>query len=107
MGGDSVATMIFIVALACALASLALMLFGLASSNPAWKVIASMALIVVTIVCMVLIRDIVRSTYLDQYFDASKFSVQPQTGVIILFLLLLLVGLGVIGYMVKKVVAPR
>jgi hypothetical protein len=107
MGGDGVATAILVVALVCAVASIALMLIGFGSSNPVWKVIAGIVLITLTIICMVLIRDLVRSAYLERYFDASRFSVEPQTGVIVLFFLLLLGGLGIIGYMMKKLLVAR
>ena len=105
MGDDGFATVIFVVALTCALASLALMLVGYHSAEPTSKVVASIVLI--TIICMVFMRDIVRDAYLDRYFDASKFSVEPQTSVIFLFFFLLLIGLGVIGYMLKKVATTR
>jgi hypothetical protein len=107
MGGDAFATAVFAIALVCAFASLVMMFIGLASSNPAWKLTTGIVLIALTIICMVIIRDFVRSAYLERYFDATRFSVQPQTGVIVLFFLLLVGGLGVIGYMIRKVVAAR
>lgn len=107
MGGDGLATTVLVAALACALASLALMLAGMASANPAWKVILGIVLIAFTVICMVVIRDIARSAYLVRYIDASRFSMIPQTNVIVLFFLLLVSGVGVIGYMIKKVVAAR
>ena len=107
MGGDVFATIIFIVALVCALASVVLMIVGYVSPKPASKVVSGIVLIAFTIICMVLMRDIVRDAYLDRFFDASKFSVQPQTGVIVLFFVLLFVGLAVVGYMIKKVVSAR
>jgi len=107
MGGDDLATVVFVVALVCAFASIALMMVALTTSNPSWKLIAGFALITLTIICMVVMRDFVRGVYLERYFDASKFSVEPQTGVIVLFFLLLVGGLGVVGYMMKKVVAAR
>jgi hypothetical protein len=106
-GADAFATAVFVVALVCAFASIALMVAGFASSNPGWKLIAGIVLITLTIICMVIMRDLVRGVYLARYFDATKFSVEPQTGVIVLFFLLLLGGLGVIGYMVRKVVAAQ
>jgi hypothetical protein len=107
MGGDGIATTIFVAALVFALASLALMLAGLASPEPTWKIIVGIVLIMFTVICMVLIRDIARSAYLGRYFDAGRFSLEPQTSVIVLFFLLLVGGLGVIGYMIKKVIAAR
>jgi hypothetical protein len=107
MGDDGLATTIFVAALVFALASLALMLGGLASANPRWKIIVGIVLITFTVICMVLMRDIVRSAYLGGYFDVGRFSVEPQTGVIVLFFLLLVGGLGVVGYMIKKVVTAR
>ena len=107
MGGNGFATLVFLVALTCTVGSLALMLMGFVSAHPYWKVLTGIVLISLTVICMVVMRDIVRSAYLEQYFDASRFSVVPQTGVIILFFFLLIAGLGVIGYMLKKVAAAR
>jgi hypothetical protein len=107
MGGDGFATLVFLVALICAVGGLAFMLVSFLSANPHWKVLTGIVLISLTVICMVLVRDIVRSAYLDGYFDASRFSVVPQTGVIVLFFFLLAVGLGVIGYMLRKVTLAR
>jgi hypothetical protein len=107
MGGDGFATLVFSVALTCAIGSLVFMLLGLMSTKPFWKALTGIVLISLTVICMVLVRDIVRSASLQGYFDASRFSVAPQTGVIILFFFLLVAGLGVIGYMLKKVAASR
>jgi hypothetical protein len=107
MGGDGFATLVFVVALTCAVGSLAFMLIGLVSAKPYWKVLTGIVLISLTVICMVLVRDIVRSAYLQGYFDASRFSIAPQTGVIILFFFLLVGGVGVIGYMLRKVAASR
>jgi hypothetical protein len=107
MGGDGFATLVFSVALTCAIGSLVFMLLGLMSTKPFWKALTGIVLIFLTVICMVLVRDIVRSASLQGYFDASRFSVAPQTGVIILFFFLLVAGLGVIGYMLKKVAASR
>jgi hypothetical protein len=107
LGGDQLATLIFVGAIVCALGSLVAMLTGYVSSSPGPKVVVGIGLIALTVVGMVLMRDIVRDAYLDRYFDASRFSVETQTGVIVLFFLLLVVGLGIVGYMLKKVVAAR
>lgn len=87
--------------------SLAWMLLGFVSAKPMSKVVTGIALITPTVICMVLIRDVVRDAYLDRYFDASRFPVETQTGVIILFFFFLIVGLGVLGYMVRKVASAR
>jgi hypothetical protein len=107
MGADAFATAVFALALVCSFASLVVMVIGFVSSSPTWKLITGIVLIALTIICMIIIRDSVRSAYLERYFDAGRFSVDPQTGVIVLFLLLLVCGLGVIGYMIRKVVAAR
>jgi hypothetical protein len=107
MGADAFSTAVFALALVCAFASLVMMAIGFVSSSPTWKLITGIVLIALTIICMVIVRDLVRGAYLERYFDASKFSVEPQTGVIVLFFLLLLGGLGIIGYMIRKVVAAR
>ncbi len=107
LGGDLLATGIFLTALLCALVSLVLMVVGYVSANPAPKVISGIGFITLTVVGMVLMRDLVRDAYLDRYFDVSRFPVHSQTGVIVLFFLLFVVGLVVLGYMVRKAVAAR
>jgi hypothetical protein len=107
LGGSGFATGVFLTAMACALLSVVLMLIGYGAKAPSSKVISGVVLIAITLVCMVIMRDLVRDAYLGQYYDPTKFTVEPQTGVIIIFVALLLVGLGIVGYMLKKVVASR
>jgi len=50
---------------------------------------------------MVLIRDMVRTAYLKPYFSLSDLKLEPQYSPMILFLVTLIAGIGLIGYMLK------
>ena len=65
------------------------------------QVWASTFTTVITIVIMVFIRDIVRTAYLKPYFTLSDLTVVPQYSPMIFFLITLIAGIGLIGYMLK------
>ncbi len=54
-----------------------------------------------TVTFMVVVRDIVRRALLSPYFSISELTVAPQYSVFYLFLAILLVGLVIIGIMLK------
>ena len=65
------------------------------------RVWASAGAAIFTIVIMVLMRDMARSAYLKPYFALSDLKVEPQYSPMILFLVTLIAGIGLIGYMLK------
>ncbi len=62
---------------------------------------------VFTVVVMVLIRDMVRTAYLKPYFALSDLKVEPQYSPMILFIVTLIIGIGLIGYMLKLATKQR
>jgi len=54
-----------------------------------------------TVVVMVLIRDMTRAAYLKPYFTLSALKVEPQYSPMIIFIVTLIAGIGLIGYMLK------
>jgi len=50
---------------------------------------------------MVLMRDVLRTAYLKPYFNLSMLRVEPQYMPMVLFIVSLVVGIGVIGYMLN------
>jgi len=50
---------------------------------------------------MVITRDQLRSMYLEGSFDTASLQVNPQYGVLILFLVILLIGLASVAWMLK------
>jgi len=60
-----------------------------------------------TIIIMVLIRDLVRRAYLEPYFTISTLKVVPQYSPLILFVVTLVIGLSLVGYMLKLALQNR
>lgn len=60
------------------------------------------ATIVVTIVLMAVVRHQIRQMQLGQYVDVNAIPVNPQWGVFAIFAVLLVAGLGVVGWMLWK-----
>jgi hypothetical protein len=102
MGGSILGTVLL--ALGIMLPILSLMLVLLASRSPrprpmAWTGIGVLA---VTLVVMVLIRDLVRDGFLAGKFNVMDRVADPQWGVIALFTVVLVGGLGTVGYLLRR-----
>ncbi|SDZ97410.1 hypothetical protein SAMN05660420_00927 [Desulfuromusa kysingii] len=65
------------------------------------RVVLTSAIALVTLIVMVIMRDLVRSAYLQPYFQLSDLTVEPQYSPLIFFLLVFAGGLLLIGYMLK------
>ena len=55
----------------------------------------------VTILCMVLMRDALRTAMLEPYFSLAMLEINPQYGSLVLFLVFLCIGIAAIVYMLK------
>jgi len=53
------------------------------------------------LVIMILMRDLVRTTYLSPYFTPADLLVHAQYSPLIFFLMVFVAGLGLVGYMLK------
>ena len=93
LGGSSFATLLFFSGLTGAGAAL---FFGF--NKRVWP---STGAVVFTIIVMVLMRDMVRAAYLNPYFTLSDLKVEPQYSPMIIFIVTLIAGIGLIGYMLK------
>jgi hypothetical protein len=71
------------------------------------RVWPSTGAVVFTVVVMVLIRDMVRTAYLKPYFALSDLKVEPQYSPMIIFIVTLIAGIGLIGYMLKLATKQR
>jgi len=71
--------------------------------KPAALSIAGSFSILLTISAMVVVRDIVRTKYLEPHFNVNTLRVDSQWSVFILFAILLIVALGTLAFMVSKV----
>jgi len=99
LGGSSSATLLLLCGLTGAGTAL---FFGF--NKRIWP---STGAVVFTIVVMVLIRDMVRTAYLKPYFALSDLKVEPQYSPMILFIVTLIIGIGLIGYMLKLATKQR
>lgn len=102
MGGDPTATTYLVVGLSFVVIAVLLMSLALFAEKPKGWALAGIGSTAVVIVMMSLMRDFVRDAYLKPYFRPSEFSVQPQTTVLILFVVLLIIALGLVAWMVRK-----
>ncbi|HSQ76103.1 MAG TPA: hypothetical protein VLT13_11125 [Bacteroidota bacterium] len=93
MGGDLTATIVFALGFLCGIGAIATA-FG---NN--YRATLSMAIL--TILAMVITRDQLRSMYLQGSFDPASLQVNPQYGVLILFLVILAIGLASVAWMLK------
>ena len=69
-----------------------------AAQNKVWP---TSALALITVVDMVLVRDLLRSAYLKPYFSPKQLTVVPEYSPMILFLVAFAAGLAIIAYMIK------
>jgi len=60
-----------------------------------------------TIIIMAFIRDLVRRAYLEPYFVISTLKVVPEYSPLILFIVTLVIGLSLVGYMLKLALQSR
>jgi len=60
---------------------------------------AGMGMMAITVALMVGMRHMLRLTCLADYADLGALKIQPQSGVIALFLALFILGLATVGYM--------
>jgi len=93
MGGNSYATLLIAIGVALALAAL--------YSGYKKRVMMTSWLALATLVVMIFMRDLVRRFYLAPYFKLSDLTVEPQYSPLIFFLVTFVVGIIMIGYLLK------
>lgn len=93
MGGSARATVFFLLGVAGTLLAL---IFGFKA-----RVRLCAAATLVTVLCMVLMCDFLRTAMLEPYFSLSMLEVNPQYGSLWLFLVFLAIGCTAILYMLK------
>ena len=91
------------------LLALGAIIFLLLAANAKGNGLAVMGIAggVLTVALMVLVRDRMRTEYLSPYFRPSDLPVAPQGGVIAIFLVLFVAGLGAVYWMLTKLTAAR
>jgi len=93
MGGSVLHTVAFLVALALVATALVQGFSG--------RVVGTTVALVLTVLAMVVMRDLVRMASLAEYFHPSQLEVTGQYGSMFLFLFSFVAALGVIAYMLK------
>jgi hypothetical protein len=104
---DGVGVTVFGVALLSTLAATILLLVGGTAKEPSPMIHAGFGMVLITVALMVVMRDMVRTAYLQPYFQLSRLQVSPQTGIIIVFLLTFAGGLATLVWMLRKVAQGR
>ncbi len=95
MGGSSMATGFLVAGIVLTLAALH---FGFKKD-----VVKTAAATILLLVAMIFMRDLVRTGYLSPHFSVSKLVVQTEYSPMIFFLVVFVIGLMMIGYMLKLV----
>jgi hypothetical protein len=104
---DGLGVAVFGVALLATLAATILLLVGGTAKEPLPLIHAGFGMVLITVALMVVMRDMVRTAYLQPYFQLSRLQVSPQTGIIIVFLLTFVGGLATLVWMLRKVAQGR
>lgn len=103
LGGDLIATVVFILGVLLALGALLMGVASIYAAEPHRPLRGAAAALVLTLVMMALVRDQVRRGALEAAgFEPAPW-VEPQWGVIGLFAILLLIALGAVTWMVVAI----
>lgn len=100
---DALGVSIFALALVTTLAATIMLLIGGTAKKPGPLVHAGFGMVIITVALMVVMRDMVRTAYLQPYFQISRLQVSPQVGIIVVFLLTFIGGLATLVWMLRKV----
>lgn len=99
MGRNCYASILFSFGIIC---SGTVLFFGY--KKKVWRSTFITTLIVIT---MVLMRDIVRTAYLKPYFSLSNLKIVPQYLPMFFFIITLIMGIGLVWYMLKLARTPK
>jgi len=93
MGQDILATLFLMIGILAGIGALVTGFLG--------KLKPTISQILITLAAMIITRYNLRMMYLSDNFQLSQLKLSPQYGVLILFLAVLLIGLGTIAYILK------
>ncbi len=93
VGGSALHTALFVAALVAAVFCL---YYG--NKERVWPTTAAMA---ITVLFMVLVRDLARQAYLARYFHPADLQLVPQWSPMLLFVAILVIGVAVVIYMLR------
>lgn len=93
MGQNISATIILVIGIFAGIGALVTAFLG--------KLSPTISQLLITLLAMIVTRYNLRMMYLSDSFELSQLQLKPQYGVLVLFLVILLIGLGAIYYMLK------
>jgi hypothetical protein len=99
MGQSMLETMLWVVGMGLAIWAIPVLKRAISSPQSAALPLGT-ALIAVTVATMVILRDLVRSAYLGEYFTLDMPKVDVMWGAIIMFLIAFVIGLWVLRWLV-------
>jgi len=107
LGRDVVATSVLGVATLLALVAMVLVLIAARGKAVRGMTIAGAVVLAVVLVLMATVRSIVRDAYLIGKYDVTAQPTDPNWVVVVLFLALMLGGIGIVSWMTHAVVTRR
>lgn len=99
MSGNMVMTVLLLAGILLAIGAMVLALLD--------KFMPTLFHVVALLLVMVTMRAFVRYAYLNKTFTIDSLTLEPQYGVMVLFFVILLVGLGTVAYMVNAAVQAQ
>lgn len=94
MGQNMVMTILLVAGMLLAIGALVMGFLG--------KLWGTVGHLLATMIVMVLMRAMLRSSYLKEFFTQSSLELKPQYDVFALFLVIFIAGLGIVYWMVKS-----
>jgi hypothetical protein len=102
MGDNLLATILFATGVLSAVAAIFLMSEALRKQNIRLAAYGVSSILAVVILCMTIMRDILRDAYLEPYFHPHQFAVKTQWAVLPVFLVLFLSAVALWFVMLKR-----
>jgi hypothetical protein len=108
MGGSTLGTASFGIAFMLSLAAIGLLMRAATAPEGA-GLFAGLGIgsALLTVLLMVIMRDVLRTAYLAPHFDLASVEVATQTGPMLIFFITFAAGLATLAWMIHKVVTAR
>jgi len=103
IGGNGLATGLLGAGLLLPLAAIAHLIMAKGNQSPQRQLVIGVSCGLLTVVAMVVMRDILRNLSLAPYFNPNQLLVSPQWSIIVMFVVLFVAGLATLYYMLRKV----
>lgn len=107
MFSDMYGTVIMFAGMGLTLVSILFMIWSVVKRTFGFPVIMVLLTSLLTLALMTMIRAYARDMMISSYFDMDAFKVVPQWDTIIIFAVLLVAGLGIVGWMLYHVAVGK